>query len=145
MRVLMGIMPALLIAAFAAVGVQRYQLTSLKADIAANERVIGTLSAGIESRDRAITRMKSEADELEQQGRSLRDALTGAGQQAREREYDIQRLLNENKVLRDWFATPLPDDVIRLQQRPAFATPGDYLRWLSRRQQLPDPGQSAQN
>jgi LysB family phage lysis regulatory protein len=124
---------------------QMFHIQKLTREAVANQRIITTLSAGIESRDRAITRMKSDADELEQQGRSLRDALTRAGQQAREQEYGIQRLLNENKVLRDWFATPLPDDVIRLQQRPAFATPGDYLRWLSRRQQLPDPGQSAQN
>jgi len=90
-------------------------------------------------------RLQSETDEREQQGRQLRESLGAAGQQARDREYEIQRLLNEDQELRDWSATALPVDVIRLQQRPAFATPGDYLRWLSSRQQLPNPGQSAKD
>jgi len=124
---------------------QMFHIQKLNREAVANQRIIGTLSAGIESRDRVIVRLQSENDEREQQGRQLRESLGAAGQQARDREYEIQRLLNENQALRDWFATPLPVDVIRLQQRPSFATPGDYLRWLSDRQQLPDPGQSAQN
>ncbi len=124
---------------------QTVRIKELKRETFSNQRIIGTLSAGIESRDRVIVRLQSETDEREQLGRQLRESLGVAGQQARDREYEIQRLLNENQELRDWSATALPVDVIRLQQRPAFATPGDYLRWLSGRQQLPDPGQSAKD
>lgn len=124
---------------------QAVHIKELKREAISNQRVIGTLSAGVESRDRVIARLQSETEERDQQGRALRESLGAAGQQARDREYEIQRLLNENQALRDWFATALPADVVRLQQRPAFAAPGDYLRWLSGGQQLSDPRQSAEN
>jgi len=136
MRLIMG---AIVFIGFFALA-QMFHIQKLNREAVANQRIIGTLSSGIESRDRVIVRLQSETEEREQLGRELRESLGAAGQQARDREYEIQRLLNENQALRDWFATPLPVDVIRLQQRPAFATPGDYLRWLSSRQQLPDPG-----
>lgn len=139
MRYLIGI---LTLACFFALA-QAVHIQKLKREAVTTQLIIGTLSAGIESRDRVIVRLQSETEERERLGRELRESLGAAGQQARDREYEIQRLLNENQALRDWFATPLPVDVIRLQQRPTFATPGDYLRWLSSRQQLPDPGQSA--
>ncbi|MRT03181.1 Rz-like lysis system protein LysB [Ewingella americana] len=119
---------------------QAGHIKKLKREAVSNQRIIETLSAGIESRDRAITRLQAEGDERDQQGRALRESLGAANQQARDREYEIQGLLNENQTLREWFATALPPDVIRLQERPAFATPGDYLHWLSSRKQLPDPG-----
>jgi len=141
MRYLIGIVT--LVAFFALA--QAVHIQKLKREAVTTQLIIGTLSAGIESRDRVIVRLQSETDEREQQGRQLRESLGAAGQQARDREYEIQRLLNEDQELRDWSATALPVDVIRLQQRPAFATPGDYLRWLSSRQQLPNPGQSAKD
>jgi LysB family phage lysis regulatory protein len=124
---------------------QAVHIKELKREAISNQRIIGTLSAGVESRDRVIVRLQSETDERERQGSELRESLGAAGQQALDREYEIQGLLNENQALRDWSATALPADIIRLQQRPAFATPGDYLRWLSSRQQLPNPRQSAKN
>ena len=141
MRYLIGIVTLVCFFALA----QAVHIQKLKQEAVTTQLIIGTLSAGIESRDRVIVRLQSETDEREQQGRQLRESLGAAGQQARDREYEIQRLLNENQELRDWSAAALPVDVIRLQQRPAFATAGDYLRWLSNRQQLPNPGQSAQN
>ncbi|WP_042840572.1 Rz-like lysis system protein LysB, partial [Yersinia aldovae] len=83
-------------------------------------------------------------DEARQQAdneQALRQSLSHASSLSLSREQRIQRLLNENKVLRDWFATALPADVIRLHQRPAFANPNDYLRWLSDGEQLPAAGQ----
>ncbi len=124
---------------------QEFHIKKLKREAVSNQRIIETLSAGIESRDRAITRLQAEGDERDQQSRALRESLGAANQQARDREYAIQGLLNENQALREWFATALPPDVIRLQQRPAFANPGDYLRWLSSRKQLPDPAKPAKN
>ncbi|HFF1621931.1 TPA: Rz-like lysis system protein LysB [Yersinia enterocolitica] len=68
--------------------------------------------------------------------RALRQSLSHASTLSLSREQKIQRLLNENKALRDWFTTALPADVIRLHQRPAFASANDYLRWLSDGEQL---------
>jgi LysB family phage lysis regulatory protein len=76
----------------------------------------------------------------ERQEQSLRTQLSRAGQQARDREYHIQRLLNENQEMRDWYSARLPDGIGRMHARPAFASAADYLRWLSGGDELPDTG-----
>ncbi|MFQ6280043.1 Rz-like lysis system protein LysB [Yersinia enterocolitica] len=122
-------------------GLLAWHAHSLKKELDSAKTEIGTLSAGIESRDNVITRMQDEARQQADNERALRQSLSHASTLSLSREQRIQRLLNENKVLRDWFATALPADVIRLHQRPAFANPNDYLRWLSDSDQLPATGQ----
>ncbi|HHL2560993.1 TPA: Rz-like lysis system protein LysB [Yersinia enterocolitica] len=112
-------------------GVLAWHAHNLKKELDSAKTEIGTLSAGIESRDNALTRLQDEARQQADNERALRQSLSHASTLSLSREQKIQRLLNENKVLRDWFATALPADVIRLHQRPAFASPHDYLRWLS--------------
>ncbi|CFQ86567.1 putative regulatory protein [Yersinia frederiksenii] len=124
-------------------GVLAWHAHSLKKDLDSAKLVIGTLSAGIESRDNAITRLQDEARQQAENERALRQSLSHASTLSLSREQKIQRLLNENKALRDWFATALPADVIRLHQRPAFASPRDYLRWLSDSEQLSATGQQS--
>ncbi|HEN3405469.1 TPA: Rz-like lysis system protein LysB [Yersinia enterocolitica] len=134
MRIAMIVIVALLVAL-------GWYANRLNHDIDSANRIIGTLSVGIESRDNAITRLQDEARQQADNERALRQSLSHASTLSLSREQRIQRLLNENKVLRDWFATALPADVIRLHQRPAFANPNDYLRWLSDGEQLPAAGQ----
>ncbi|EKN4069282.1 LysB family phage lysis regulatory protein [Yersinia enterocolitica] len=134
MRVAMMLIVALLVAL-------GWYANRLSHDIDGANRIIGTLSAGIDSRDNAITRLQDEARQQADNERALRQSLSHASTLSLSREQRIQRLLNENKDLRDWFATALPADVIRLHQRPAFANPNDYLRWLSDSEQLPAAGQ----
>ncbi|HDL7416002.1 TPA: LysB family phage lysis regulatory protein, partial [Yersinia enterocolitica] len=122
-------------------GVLAWHAHNLKKELDNAKLVIGTLSAGIESRDNAITRLQDEARQQADNERALRQSLSNASTLSLSREQRIQRLLNENKVLRDWFATALPAGVIRLHQRPTFANPNDYLRWLSDGDQLPAAGQ----
>ncbi|EMW7730169.1 LysB family phage lysis regulatory protein [Yersinia enterocolitica] len=122
-------------------GVLAWHAHNLKKELDNAKLVIGTLSAGIESRDNAITRLQDEARQQADNERALRQSLSNASTLSLSREQRIQRLLNENKVLRDWFATALPAGVIRLHQRPTFANPNDYLRWLSDGEQLPAAGQ----
>ncbi|HDL6743173.1 TPA: Rz-like lysis system protein LysB [Yersinia enterocolitica] len=129
MRTAMMVIVALLVAL-------GWYANRLNHDIDGANRIIGTLSAGIESRDNVITRLQDEARQQADNERALRQSLSHASSLSLSREQKIQRLLNENKVLRDWFATALPSDVIRLHQRPAFASPNDYLRWLSDSEQL---------
>jgi LysB family phage lysis regulatory protein len=104
------------------------------------QRIIGTLSAGIESRDNAIHRLNDEAVSRERQEQNLRTQLSRAGEQARVREIHLQRLLNENQEMRYWYSARLPDGIGRMHQRPAFANAADYLRWLSGGDELPDTG-----
>ncbi|HHH1685354.1 TPA: Rz-like lysis system protein LysB [Yersinia enterocolitica] len=122
-------------------GLLAWHAHSLKKDLDSAKTEIGTLSTGIKSRDNAIIRLQDEARQQAENEQALRQSLSHASTLSLSREQRIQRLLNENKVLRDWFATALPADVIRLHQRPAFASPHDYLRWLSDGEQLPAAGQ----
>lgn len=136
----MRLMIVLLLGACALAGLQTWRIGGLtdKADQA--QHIIGTLSAGIESRDNAIHRLNEDAVTRERQEQSLRAQLTQAGQRARDREYTIQRLLNENQEMRDWYSARLPDGIGRMHARPAFASAADYLRWLSGGDELPDTG-----
>jgi len=136
----MRILLVLLLAACALAGLQTWRIGGLtdKADQA--QRIIGTLSAGIESRDNAINRLNDDAAVRERQEQSLRTQLARASQQARDREVHIQRLLNENQEMRDWYGARLPDGISRMHARPAFASAADYLHWLSGGNQLPDTG-----
>jgi LysB family phage lysis regulatory protein len=136
----MRILILILLAACALAGLQTWRIGGLteKADQA--QRIIGTLSAGIESRDNAIHRLNDEAETRERQEQNLRTQLSQAGELARVREIHLQRLLNENKEMRDWYGARLPDGISRMHQRPTFASTADYLRWLSGGNQLPDTG-----
>ncbi|WP_085903153.1 LysB family transcriptional regulator, partial [Yersinia enterocolitica] len=89
-------------------GVLAWHAHNLKKDLDSAKLVIGTLSVGIESRDNAITRLQDEARQQADNERALRQSLSHASTLSLSREQRIQRLLNENKVLRDWFATALP-------------------------------------
>jgi LysB family phage lysis regulatory protein len=136
----MRILILLLLAACALAGLQTWRIGGLHDEADQAQRIIGTLSAGIESRDNAIHRLNNEALRRERQEQSLRIQLSRAGEQARVREVHIQRLLNENQEMRDWYSARLPDDIGRMHARPAFASAADYLRWLSDGDELPDTG-----
>jgi LysB family phage lysis regulatory protein len=136
----MRILILLLLAACALAGLQTWRIGGLHDEAVQAQRIIGTLSAGIESRDNAIHRLNDEALRRERQEQSLRIRLSRAGEQARVREVHIQRLLNENQEMRDWYSARLPAGISRMHARPAFASAADYLRWLSGGNQLPDTG-----
>lgn len=136
----MRIVIILLLAALALAGLQTWRICGLTDKTEQAQRIIGTLSAGIESRDNAINRLNDEAVTRERQEQRLRTQLAQAGEQARVREYTIQRLLNENQEMRDWYGARLPDGIGRMHARPAFASAADYLHWLSGGNQLPDTG-----
>jgi len=136
----MRILILLLLAACVLAGLQTWRIGGLTDEAEQAQRIIGTLSAGIESRDNVINRLNDDAVTRERQEQSLRTQLARAGQQARDREVHIQRLLNENQEMRDWYGARLPDGISRLHSRPAFASAADYLRWLSGGNELPDTG-----
>ncbi|MCP2005010.1 UNVERIFIED_ORG: LysB family phage lysis regulatory protein [Buttiauxella agrestis ATCC 33320] len=73
----------------------------------------------------------------------LRNRLATANRLAANRGNTVTRLLNENKALRDWYESDLPDDIIRLHTRPAFTTTADYLQWLSESGAVQDTGKPA--
>ncbi|UEG74993.1 Rz-like lysis system protein LysB [Pantoea agglomerans] len=130
----------LLAVALLALGVTGWQWKVAKDDLTSAQRIIGTLSAGIESRDKAIARLDADARASQKREAELRLIQGRASSAALNREMTIQRETDANPILRDWSAAALPDDVIRLHARPAFASARDYLDWVSARDKLPGAG-----
>lgn len=89
--------------------------------------------------------VRDNADRSERAQVVLRQQLSHAQHLATGKDQKITRLLNENKALREWYQSALPDDIARLHTRPAFDTPDAYLRWLSEGDELPDTGKPAEN
>jgi len=130
----------LLAVALLALGVTGWQWKLAKDDLTSAQRIIGTLSAGIESRDKAIARLDADARASQKREAELRLLQGRASTAALNREMTIQRETDANPILRDWSAAALPDDVIRLHARPAFSSARDYLDWVSSRDKLPGAG-----
>ncbi|WP_341802431.1 Rz-like lysis system protein LysB [Pantoea agglomerans] len=134
------LMALLLAVALLALGVTGWQWKVARDDLTSAQRIIGTLSAGIESRDKAIARLDEDARASQKREAELRLMQGRASTAALNREMTIQRETDANPILRDWSAAALPDDVIRLHARPAFASARDYLDWVSARDKLPGAG-----
>lgn len=121
------------------------------------KRENGTLTRSFEKASRVAGEQKTQitmlrnqlgvAEQLRQRNEraqvDLRNKLATASTLAANRGNTVTRLLNENKALRDWYESDLPDDVIRLHTRPAFDTTAGYLQWLSEGGTLPDTGKPA--
>lgn len=129
----------------AIIGWLKWQVVSLGGSLEDVQQQNRTLTAAVNSRDKVITVLQREAGQQTEAEQQLRNTLAGAQRLALRREQQLQRSLNENQALREWFSRALPADVIRLHQRPAFTGTGDYLRWLSDGHPLPDPGQPAEH
>ena len=134
------IVATLLAVALLALALTGWRWSVASDELASAQRVIGTLSAGIESRDKAISRLNSENLQGQKREAALRLMQGRASAGALTREAQIQRETDANPILRDWSAAALPDDVIRLHTRPSFASARDYLDWLSARDKLPGAG-----
>ncbi|CAI1957305.1 Rz-like lysis system protein LysB [Serratia marcescens] len=121
----------------AVIALLKWQVITLGDSLdAAKQENVRVAAALTESRA-AIAALQDSALRNEREQVMLRQRIATADQLATRRNHTITRLLNENEALRRWYQSALPDDVIRLHTRPDFATPDDYLRWLSEGQQLP--------
>lgn len=129
----------------ALIGWLKWQVFSLGKSLADAQQQNSTLTAAVNSRDKVITALQCEVGQQAKAEKQLRNTLAGAQRLALRREQQLQRSLNENQALREWFSRALPADVIRLHQRPAFTGTGDYLRWLSDGEPVPNPGQPAEH
>lgn len=108
-------------------------------------QTITTQKNGLATLNNQLNVVRNNADRSERAQVVLRQQLSHAQQLATGKDQKITRLLNENKALRDWYLSALPDDIARLHTRPAFDTPDAYLRWLSEGDELPDTGKPAEN
>lgn len=130
----------LLAAALLAAALTGWRWSVVSQELAGAQRIIGTLSAGIESRDKVISRLSAENQQSQKREAALRLMQGRASAAALTREAHIQRETDANPILREWSSAALPGDVVRLHARPAFASARDYLDWLSARDKLPGAG-----
>ena len=108
-------------------------------------QTIGTQKNNLSTLNNQLSVVRDNANRSERAQVVLRQQLSHAQQLATGKDQKITRLLNENKALRDWYQSALPDDIARLHTRPAFDTPDAYLRWLSEGDELPDTGKPTEN
>lgn len=113
--------------------------------LSAATQTIGTQKNNLSTLNNQLSVVRDNADRSERAQVVLRQQLSHAQQLATGKDQKITRLLNENKALRDWYQSALPDDIARLHTRPAFDTPDAYLRWLSEGDELPDTGKPTEN
>jgi LysB family phage lysis regulatory protein len=138
-RLLITLLLTLLMALIAE---SRY-LAHLEGERTALQRANALLSAGVEQREETIGQLQAEQGRQAEAERALRQSLLRAGELTMNQQLNDQRVIHSDETLQNWSDAALPDGIIRLQQHPAFASPYDYLAWLSRRQQLQDTGKPA--
>lgn len=136
----MKMLITLLVLAVVAVWWVKRENSELTRSLSDAIETIGKQKKALQASQKALTELEARTRSNERAQVLLREQRDTAEALATRRHQTITRLLNENENLRRWYVSPLPDDVIRLHRRPGFATPDDYLRWLSEGQQLPDTG-----
>ncbi|BFI54073.1 Rz-like lysis system protein LysB [Yersinia pseudotuberculosis] len=120
-------------------GVQTYRLSE------ARQVVIGQQAAEVASKNGQLIALALTANANNQAQAQLRQQVASADQLLAKRNSHIKRLYRENETLRRWADAPLPDDIIRLRQRPAFTGAADYRQWLSESHTLPVSGSGTAN
>jgi len=115
----------------AALGWQSWQLSDAR-------HTIETQGEALETKTQALAKKNSQLISLailtETNSREQMRLYAAAEQTTallRHRQHRIEELKRENEDLRRWADTPLPADIIRLRERPAFAGGADYREWLS--------------
>jgi LysB family phage lysis regulatory protein len=129
----------------AVIALMKWQVITLGDRLDATKLENVKIAAALTESRTAIAALQESALSNERAQVMLRQRIAAADLLANRRNHTITRLLNENEVLRRWYQSALPDDVIGLHTRPDFATPDDYLRWLSEGQQLPAARQQPEN
>ncbi|MHA3658876.1 Rz-like lysis system protein LysB [Yersinia enterocolitica] len=115
-------------------GVQTYRLSE------ARQVVIDQQAADSASKNGQLIALALTANANNQAQAQLRQQVASADQLLAQRNSQIKRLYRENETLRRWADTPLPDDIIRLRQRPAFTGAANYRQWLSEGHSVPVSG-----
>lgn len=120
-------------------GVQTYRLAD------ARQAVIDQQKTDAISKNGQLIALALTANANNQAQAQLRQQIASTDQLLAQRNSQIRRLYRENETLRRWADTPLPDDIIRLRQRPAFTGAADYRQWLSESSTVPSSGNGTTN
>lgn len=139
---------AILLASIVALGLQSWRLGKAKDDIAqqknmitAQSQTIDNMSQQLSAKNAALITLGILADDNNRAQAKLRQQMADTGALLSTRENMIARLYRENAALKKWAGDRLPDDVIRLHQRPAITGGAAYRAWLSETERLPAASQ----
>ncbi|MDN4386668.1 Rz-like lysis system protein LysB [Citrobacter portucalensis] len=125
------ILSVAMIAVIALSAVLGWQLHKRNTVIAQQDRDIGTLNQQLSDKTGqllAVDLMARANDSLQLRLQQRNAELAAA---VASRDQKIKALINENPEVKRWADTRLPDDVIRLQQRPAITGAAGYHAYLS--------------
>jgi len=120
-----------------------WQLREARRDISDRDRDITGLNESLgraRSQLAAVDLMARANDSFQLAYQQEQDAITLA---AVARAEQIKRLTDESPEIKRWADTPLPPDVIRLQQRPAVTGAAGYRAFLSESDEVPAAGEQA--
>ncbi|ADZ42296.1 TPA: LysB family phage lysis regulatory protein [Yersinia enterocolitica] len=120
-------------------GVQTYRLSEAR-QVVIDQQTVETANKNSQLIALALT-----ANANNQAQAQLRQQVASADQLLAQRNSQIKRLYRENETLRRWADAPLPDDIIRLRQRPALTGAADYRQWLSEGHSVPVSGGQSTN
>ncbi|HHE1456984.1 Rz-like lysis system protein LysB [Yersinia enterocolitica] len=120
-------------------GVQTYRLSEAR-QVVIDQQTVETANKNSQLIALALT-----ANANNQAQAQLRQQVASADQLLAQRNSQIKRLYRENETLRRWADAPLPDDIIRLRQRPALNGATDYRQWLPEGHSMPVSGGQSTN
>ncbi|SLM62401.1 MULTISPECIES: Rz-like lysis system protein LysB [Dickeya] len=131
---------ALMVLLSIATGVQSWRLYHARQ---LNEQQAQTLKlqgTALEERAHQLTTLAEQAARNNLEQARLQEITADTQAALSERQKYIARLQRENDALKRWADTALPDDIIRLHQRPAFSGARAYREWMSENNPLPLSG-----
>ncbi|WP_318389652.1 Rz-like lysis system protein LysB [Enterobacter sp.] len=135
-----GVIGALILALALWLG---WQLRDARRDVQERDDKIAGLNSDIgrlKSQLLTVDLMAKANDGFQLAYQNQLDAIATA---AAGRERQFKRLANENPEVKRWADAPLPDDVIRLQKRPAITGAAGYRAYMSESGALPVTGKQS--
>ncbi|RQR50466.1 LysB family phage lysis regulatory protein [Burkholderia sp. Bp9140] len=99
----------------------------------------------LSQRDDVIDRLLRDANEKDEQRAQLEKTRQAVDAALAAYRKELRSLIDENPAVREWAATPLPDDVRRLHARPAATGADDYGQRMRGGEPLHDGGDRTPN
>ncbi|WP_343648955.1 Rz-like lysis system protein LysB [Enterobacter sp.] len=128
----------------AAIGWQSWQLNSARHTIDTQRTELATNARELAKKNSQLLGLSILTETNSREQMRLYASAEQTTALLRHRQHRIEELKRENEDLRRWADTPLPDDIIRLRERPALAGGAAYREWLSQSDAVqPEPVSAA--
>lgn len=101
-----------------------FYVSGLRAELAATHDDASRKAATIREREATIAQMQGREREHARALVKLAEKQKGVAAQLAQSAHDFETLKNENPDVRAWADSPLPDDIVRMYDQPAFTGAG---------------------